>query len=200
MAINLEVDTSSLKQINKQLSNLKNQIPGATASAINRTLDYTSTRWRKLITQRYSIKTAEVKDSIKKHPASKALLVASINVTGHRLSFVHFPFNPKSPGTKRAVKVKIVKEGGLKTVGTKHKPFIATTGAKSEDKTQYNVFKRTTDKRNPIVVLRTLSIPQMASYKVVYDKVQDLAQRKLEERIEHEINWRLEKAAGKVNK
>lgn len=198
MAVSLNIDTSGLKTIEKKLWQLEKQIPGATASALNRTLDYTSTQWSKLITQRYAIKPAEVKKSISKKPANKSTLNASINVYGHRLSFVHFPFNPKVPGSNRSVKVKITKEGGYKRIGTKHKPFIATTGAKSADKVQYNVFKRTTDKRSPIVVLRTLSIPQMASYKDISEKVQGLAQKKLEERIEHEIKWRLEKAAGKV--
>ncbi|HWQ29879.1 MAG TPA: phage tail protein [Negativicutes bacterium] len=198
MGINLEIDASGLKKIEKSLYGIQKQIPAATASALNRTLDYTSTQWGKLITRRYSIKTSDVKGKIKKFPASKLILSASMNVTGSRLSFVHFPYTPKVPGTNKQVKVKVKKESGYKQIGTKRKPFVATTGAKSADKTQFNIFKRTTNKRLPIVVLRTLSLPQMASNKEVSKKVQSLAQKKLGERIEHEIKWRLEKAAKGV--
>lgn len=198
MPVSINIDTSGLKAFEKKLWNLEKQIPGATASALNRTLDYTSSQWAKLITQRYSVKSAEVKKSISKKLANKSTLSANISVNGHRLSFAHFPHNPKIPGTRRGVKVKITKDSGYKQIRTKQKPFVATTGAKSADKIQYNVFKRTTEKRYPIVVMRTLSIPQMASYKGISEKVQEAAQRKLEERIEHEVKWRLEKAAGKV--
>jgi hypothetical protein len=195
MGVDLILDSSGLKKLDKSLSNFKEQIPAATTSALNRTLDYTSTQWRKLITERYAIKSTEIKDSISKKPASKSNLSASLNVRGSRLSFVHFPFSPKMPGTHRAVKVKILKDGGSKQIKTQNKPFIAPTGAKSADKVQYNVFKRTTEKRKPIVVLRTLSIPQMASYKGISERVQTIAAKKLEERIDHEIQWRLKKAA-----
>jgi len=198
MGINLNIDTRGLKRIEKSLYGLRKQIPGATASALNRTLDYASNQWGKHITQRYTIKASDVKGKIKKYPASKLVLTASMNVSGGRLSFAHFPYTPKSPGTKKQVRVKVKKESGYKQIGTKRKPFIAATGAKSADKTQYNVFKRTTSKRLPIVVLRTLSLPQMASNKEVSEKVQSLVQKKLKERIGHEIKWRLEKAAREV--
>ncbi len=189
---NIFVDTKELDKLAIGLKGLEKQMPGASASALNRTVDFIYTRIGRLVTQEYSIKITDVKKTIKKYKAKKGDLSAKLVSKGHTLSLAHFSFSPKKPGTRRQVKVKI-KRGKSKPVGVDPKAFVASTGAKSADKVQYNVFKRTTNKRLPVVVLRTLSVPQMIGNANVEAQIQEAAQKKLGERIEHEINWRLDK-------
>lgn len=183
------------KQINRlviELKGFEKEVGEATRLAINRTIDHAITKAAQFVTKSYAVKSSEVKETFRgriKKP-SKTDLSASITSVGHTLSFAHFPFTPKSPkrGGKsvfqNAVMVTIKKSKGkvLSKVG-----FVATTGAKSEDKTQYNVFKRLGKSRLPIAPIRTLSIPQMITNENVGNQIQEAAAQKFEERLEHEI-------------
>jgi hypothetical protein len=193
----ITIDVSSLNKVGKELKGLEKQMPGAIASALNRALDHGVTQIAKIVPKVYSIKQSEVKAAIKKNPASKGDISANIVIKGGRLTFVHFPFTPKLPNTKRKVKVKI-KNGGKKEVKTNPSAFIAPTGAKSADKVQYNVFVRKGQKRLPITVLRTLSIPQMVENESVQPIISEAMTNKLNERIDHEIKYRLDKAAKNI--
>lgn len=214
------IDVSPLNKLAEGLKGFEKEIPGAAASAINRTVTQVVNRVGRIVTERYAIKTGEVKESMKGHVsgASKSKLKASVRSVGHTLSFAHFPFSPTTPiiarslgaGHPRAkVKVRIKKDKGK--VQSK-KGFVAKTGAQSADKTQYNVFKRigtfkiarkgryTGQRREQIAPIRTLSIPQMITHETTAEKITAFANTKLAERVEHEIKWRLEKVKAKVEK
>lgn len=195
---NITIDVSSLNKIAKGLNGFQSEIPGAVASSLNRTLDFMYTRIGRLVTAEYEIKVKDVKDTIVKIKASKGDMKAGLKSTGGTLSFAHFKFTPGVPGTKRLVKVKIKKKDGYKVINTTRKPFIMTTGAMSVDKVQYNVFKRIGDGKNKtnVAPLRTLSVPQMIQSVNVGNAIQEAASKKLEERIEHEIEYRLNKVGG----
>ncbi len=189
------VETKGLNRLAIELKGFEKQIPGAAASALNRTLDFINTRIGRIVAQEYAIKTSDVKKTISKNKARKGEISASLISRGHTLSLSHFPFSPKQPGTsKRYVKVKIKKQGGYKTVNTDPKAFVQTMN------NSLNVFKRVGPKRKPVVVLRTLSIPQMIDNTVVSSQVRQLAVDKLTERITHEVSYRLDKAAKNMKK
>lgn len=189
------IDVSPLNKLAQGLKGFEKEIPGAAASALNRTIQHVYTRVGKIVTDNYAIKAKDVKSTMANNisKASKGQLSASVRSVGHTLSFAHFPYSPGKPGTGRPVKVKIKKSSGKKEVMTQNRPFVATTGAKSEDKTQFNVFKRTGKERKPIVVLRTLSVPQMITNKATEESITEVANKKLAERVEHEIKYRLDK-------
>lgn len=195
---NIFVDTKELNKIAIELKGLEKEVPGAVASALNRTVDTINTSIARMVTQEYAIKAGDVKKTIKKHKAQKGSLSAGLVSRGHTLSLAHFQFTPKQPGKKTKVKVKIKRQGGKKVVNTSPAAFVASTGATTEDKTQYNVFHRVGDKRLPIKVIRTLSIPQMIGNDKITSQVQEVAQKKLDERIKHEIEFRLDKAKKKI--
>lgn len=204
---NIFVDTKQFERLSIEFKSLGKQMPAAAASALNRTLDYTVTCIGRLVPREYAIKTSEVKASMKggKRKATKTDLSASITSKGHTLSIAHFPHSPSRPrknairfgkgrkliGKGYDINVTIKRSKGPQVIRTTPKPFIASTGAKSADKTQYNVFRRIGHKRLPITVLRTLSIPQMIGNENLEPEIQEAAQKKLAERIEHEIEWRL---------
>lgn len=205
---NIFVDTKQLNKIAIELKSLEKEVPGAVASALNRTVDHINTNIARMVTQEYAIKVGDVKKTIKKNKASRGELSASLVSKGHTLSFAHFPYTPKKLSRKK-VKVTIKRSSGK--VSSKA-GFVAPTGAESEDKIQYNVFKRLgkfkiADKgshegewREMIAPIRTLSVPQMIGNVNIKAQIQEEAQKKLNERIEHEIAWRLDNAAKNIKK
>lgn len=198
---NITIDVSSLNRIASGLSNFQKEIPGAVASSLNRTLSFMNTRIGKLVTAEYSVKVKDVKDTIKIEKASKGDMKAGLRSTGHTLSFAHFPYTPKSL-RRGTVRVTIKKAKGK--VSFPH-GFVAPTGATSVDKVQFNVWERmgtfkiaTKGKhagklREQIAPIRTLSVPQMIQNVNVSNSIQLAASNKLEERITHEIEYRLNK-------
>lgn len=205
MANDVFIDTKQINKLTIELKGLENEMAEATYHALNRTLDHVVTQVGRIVPKSYAVKSKEVKESFKggiKRP-SKGKLEASLTSKGRTLSFAHFPYTPKSPRKskgsifKNVVMVTIKKSKG-KIIS--RKGFVATTGAKSAEKTQYNVFKRLGDKRLPIAPIRTLSIPQMISNEGITEEIQKTANEKLAERIEHEIIYRITSIGDKIRK
>lgn len=187
MSSNTFINDKEIKQIAIKLKGLPKQIPGATASALNRTLDYTVTQTKKEVTNIYAIKQKEVNATLKKKRASKSSLNASIQSTGKTIALSKFPHNPKQYKPKnKKVKVKVKKQEGYKIIKTSPSTFVQTMGST-------HIWMREGKSRTPVRLLRTLSVPQMISNNEVMDVVQRKAGEKLQERISHEIEWRLSK-------
>ncbi|TGE36884.1 hypothetical protein E4K67_17445 [Desulfosporosinus fructosivorans] len=186
------VDTRQVNRLTIELRGFEARVGVATYHALQRTIDQTITQVGRIVPRAYAIKAKEVKESFAggiKRPTSSNL-TASITSKGHTLSLAHFPFTPRAPGGSRRrgkVAVTIKKSGGKKVVNTNPLPFVATTGARSADLTQFNVFRREGRARFPITVPRTLSIPQMITNENVGEQIQEFATEKLNARLEHEI-------------
>jgi len=197
------IDTKQIDRLAVELKGFEEQVADATYHALSRTLDHVVTQVGRIVPKEYAVKASEVKASFKggiKKPTENNL-TASLTSRGHTLSLAHFPHSPKAPpASKRKYKVKatIKREGGRKTVKTEPKPFVATTGAKSADKVQFNVFRRVGEKRLPVVVIRTLSVPQMITNEKVAETIQKAADEKLAERLEHEIIYRMTSMGKKI--
>lgn len=186
------IDTKELKKITIELNKLPKQIPQATASALNRTLDFTATRIKKEVTAEYSVKSSDVSKTLKKKRASRSNLYAYIQSKGHTLSLARFPHSPRKYSKRaKVVMVQVKKSGGYKIVDTQPKAFVQAMGKAT------NIWKRQGPGRYPVTILRTLSVPQMISNNETREKIQDAAAKKLQERVNHEIKWRLDKAASK---
>lgn len=188
MANNIIIDTKELKKVALKLSGVPKQIPGATAAALNRTLTYTITQTTREVTKKYSIKSRDIKKTIKKHKASKSKLNACMESRGSSIALHKFPHTPRKYSKRsKAVKVQIIKSKGKKTINTSPKAFVQTMNNTN------GIFKRKSKKRTPVVILRTISVPQMISNEETMTKIEKLANNKLKERISHEIDWRLSK-------
>lgn len=197
MAKDVFIDTKTIETLAIELKGFEKEVGEATYHALNRTLDQVITQVGRIVPKIYAIKAKEVKDSFKggiKRP-TKSNLEASVASRGHTLSLAHFPLTPSDPKLAKMLeirygtplKVKIKKSSGNKKIKTNPKCFLASTGTKSADKIQYNVFKRSGKSRLPIAPVRTLSIPQMITNENIGDQVQDFATEKLNERLQHEI-------------
>lgn len=192
MASGITVDSRQLRRVTIELRGVQNQIPGAMASALNRTLDFTATHTTKLVTQEYAVKAKDVKATMRKKKASKSDLSCYINSTGHTISLMHFKVTPRKYSKRRyKAKVQIKKSGGKQEIKG---AFVQTMNGAT------NVWKREGRRRLPVRMLRTLSIPQMISNEKVDEKVSRLAGEKLNERIQHEIDFRLQRAQNAMRR
>jgi hypothetical protein len=200
------INTKQIDRLVIELKGFHKEVGEATCNALNRTIDHVITKVGQIVPKAYAIKAAEVKESFRgnvKRP-SKTNLNVSIESRGHTLSFAHFPHLPQTPviaqslgstHIKARVKVKIKKSSGNVPSKT---GFIAKTGAKSADKVPFNVFHRIGKSRLPIAPIRTLSIPQMITNENVEEQILAAAQKKFDERLEHEIIYKMTSMDKKI--
>ena len=165
--------------------------------AIGRTISDCKTRGpaqvTKAVTTVYGIKSAEV-TAAGKAAKGGAKTVGSIKVKGVAVDSVqlvykgrlltptHFSMTPKQrpdAGRKYKVKAAIVK-GQKKVLGSS--VFLASSGAAG---TTQIPFKRTTKKRLPIEVIKTVSIPQMITNEKVSEDIQSRMDELLATRLKH---------------
>lgn len=185
----ININTKQIDRLSKELKGFEKEVSKATALALNRTVDHIYTQVGRIIPKAYQIKASEVKGSLSKNKPSQNNLTASVESRGHVLSMAHFPFTPKTAKrSKRSVldtAVMVAIKKGQRVLS--RKGFVASTGAKSPDKVQYNVFKRTGKGHFPIETIKTLSIPQMITNEKVAEQVQESSQKMLDQRLDHEI-------------
>jgi hypothetical protein len=179
----ITIDTTDLNRIARGLSHFQSEIPKATAAALNRTVDFIYTKAAQVISSEYEIKSTDVKKSSKKIKANNGNMRAGLIYSGNSLSLTNFKFTPKKRGTKKQVKVKIKRSEGYKNVGPKS--FVQIINGKT------GIWAREMNRRYPIKLLKTISIPQMVINANVNNKIQDEAQNKLLQRMDHEIEYRL---------
>ena len=199
MTSRLVIDTSQLNKIVKNLGEFEKQMPGAFTSALNRTLDYVYTQTGRIVTKHYNVKVSEIKDSMKKHKATFSRPQAWIRVRSRRYTLGRFLPNGLNSKSKIA-KVKIKKGAGYKVVGGRPGAFVKrVTREKKNGETYTNthVLRRVGKNRYPLEVLRTISPTEMIKSLKVMDQVRETANKKLAERIDHEIDRRLKKVGAK---
>ena len=196
----IQIDTRQIDLLSVELQSFPKQTQTAMYHALKRSLDQTKNEIGRIVPKEYAIKSKEVKESFNggvNYP-TKENLEASLTSTGKRLSFAHFPFTPKTAvrkGKRAVVKVTIKKS--RPKVSSKV-GFTASTGAKSEDKVQFNVFRRLGKERFPISPIRTVSIPQMITAEGMEEKIQSFALEKFEQRLEHEMNRAMDRIQDKM--
>lgn len=190
MANSFYIDSKGLGSVRIDLQKVAKQIPGATVSALNRTLIFTATKTVKEVTNEYAIKSNTVKSSMKRVRAKGNSLYAYISSTGPAIPLGKFQHTPRKYSKRvKSVKVKVKKSGGYKNIKTNPKAFVQTIYGAEAD-----IYKRKGKSRFPVIKLKSISVPQMISNEKIINNVQQAAALKLQERIEHEIEWRLSKA------
>lgn len=196
----IQIDTRQIDLLSVELQSFPKQTQTAMYHALKRSLDQTKNEIGRIVPKEYAIKSKEVKESFNggvNYP-TKENLEASLISTGKRLSFAHFPFTPKTAVRKgRRAVVKVTIKKSRPKVASKV-GFTASTGAKSEDKVQFNVFRRLGKERFPISPIRTLSIPQMITAEGMEEKIQSFALEKFEQRLEHEMNRAMDRIQDKM--
>jgi hypothetical protein len=195
MSRTISVDTKELARLIVGTKHFEKEVRGALASALNRTVDHVNTKIGRIVTGEYALKTAQVKKTIKVYKAKKGDLNASLKSTGPTLALTEFPHKPESLVIARSIGVRSakarpkvkVKKGKMAAVNVDPNAFLAKI------KGEISIVKRTGKSRKPIHVLRSLSVPQMIGNEKVEEVIQATAQKKFDERLTHDVNYRLDK-------
>lgn len=173
--------------------------------AIKRTVADCKTRGpaqvTKAVTAVYGVKSSEVTAAGKAAKAG-AQTVGAIQIDGHAIDNIrftysgrlltptHFSMTPKSRpagGKKYKVKAAVIK-GQKKVLGSS--VFLAPSGAAG---TTEIPFKRTTERRLPVDVIKTVSIPQM----ITNDKVAPDISKRLDELLATRLKHNMDRIAKK---
>jgi hypothetical protein len=195
---NIFIDTSQLNKIVKGLDGFQKEMPRAFTSALNRTLAHVLTKTDSIVRNHYKVSKEEIRKPMKDHKATLNKPRAWIKIRSRRFTLSRFMSEDmKSPlqvlKLMKTNNIRVrVKKGKMKPVGGTPKPFIAFGKGDA-----LQVFRRKGKKRYPVEVLRTVSPSQMVENLDVAKKIQVAANAMLEKRVEHEIQYRLEKVKGK---
>lgn len=187
--ITLKVDTKEMKNTARKLEQFPKEIPKAINAALNRTATTVNKAIKKEVTSKYEIKSGEVAGTLNIKKSSATSLSIMVVSKGKILGLDHFPSNINSvfKGSKnKNIWVK-VKKKSKKIINTSPGAFVNTLGS------TMHILKRKGPSKYPLEKLNTLSIPQMISNVEVSEKIQEKANETLQKRIEHEVNYRLEK-------
>lgn len=201
----INIDTKRFESMSVELSKFPKEVEKATYHALKRSVDNIAAETARQITGRYGIKSTDAKQFIKPVYPTKTDMSAGVIVKGHTLSMYHFKFTPTKQGARRPIKATIIK-GSKKGLGKTS--FVAKTG---KDGSPLNVWMRLKGQktvmqkgryegkvREKIALIRTLSVPQMASNIEVSSNIQEHGMKKFQERFDHEINRAFSNAQKKV--
>jgi len=144
MAVLTEVkfDEEKLRQIQRLLRAVPQELPGVMSRAINRTATSVKTEIARRISAKVKITQAAVKRSLLIRKATRRRWVATISVGHKRIPLIHFGARQ----TKKGVSYRIEKQGPRKSIKS---AFIQTMPVSGH----IGAFKRTGPKRLPIVQL-----------------------------------------------
>lgn len=193
---NIVFDTSQLNKLAKDLKGFEKEIPSAFTSALNRTLDHTVTQVKRQATKEYNVLQSDIDKAMKPYKATYRTPKAWIQIRSRRYSLSRFLPGGLNSNSKKA-KVKVKKGGGRKLVDN---AFVRKVTRKRQDGTEYTntlILRRKGNSNYPVEVLRTLSPTQMVENPKVMNEVMKAANKKLDERITHEVDRRLKKMGFK---
>ena len=187
MPVALSIKAEGFKEAELALAGIKGAYPTVAARAINRAL----VTGRKVIAQavgaRYNIKSADVKNKITDHKATKGHLGGELEIKGGMLPITLFkPSGGQvtKGGKRRPIKAAIIK-GRTKVIGGAFK----IPGGK--------IMERRQEERLPIFPVSTIGVPFMAGQTGVAAKVETEMARTAAERLKHETNRLLEQKGFK---
>lgn len=168
-------------------------LPGASAQAMaramNRAIEGARTASAKAIRGEYRVSAADVKKTMTLRWATPARLDAEVKSVAPRVPLFAFGPRPTEPGTggpgKPTLRVGVKRAGGRKPLKG---AFIVRLGQK------LHVASRKGAKRFPLEVHYGPAVPQMLGVESVVRQVEEVAQQRLDARLEHELGRALEQA------
>jgi len=191
------LDTKQIDRLVKELKGFESELSEATYAALTRTMDHVKAKTAQLVSKEYSVKSSFVKSLYKPDGKSSGNRIRNMGllIVGRTLTLARFPHSPMKPRKgKYAVKVAIKRGEGRKAITTKPLAFhCINRGQSLRVKSSITSLSGWAKSGLPIKPLYTLSVPQMVTIKKVVDQIQEAANNKLSERLEHEIIYRMTK-------
>lgn len=207
--LSIELKTPSIKQVEKDLGEMKSKAPIVISRAINRTITHLCTQMDKEIKKNYDaskLRKKDVKKTLKVHRSSSSKLEGHVvSISKEKIPLYRFKTNPNKPVPKKPPKFyesKVLKNGPFKklTGDSQHsKGFIAKM---SND--HIGVYERKLDKQrkekrpgrslenDPAIVERYgPSIPKMLKARRVSDNLTQDSSEFLQKQIKHDVKYYL---------
>lgn len=193
--------TFEAMQVDRAVELLKH-LPGkaqqAMARAMNRAIEGARTEVKRAVRKEYKPSSAEIAATMRLRKATPARLEAEVQSSGHRIPLFEFGPTPSTPGTGGRFSGYGMTRPPLRVSVKRKKPPGAIPGAFVAKANRLHVWRRTGKKRFPIEPLFGPAIPQMMGHELaieaVYRRVEAAAQKRLDARMDHEIDFLLSKA------
>lgn len=184
MPVQLKIDASQMKKLERSLGHIKDGVPKALAPAINRALAGGQTTVKREVRKDYLIKAKDIPTSV--HRATRSNLNGSIRIKQGMLDASKFVYRPKGVQRRKVKKplfVQVKKGGG----GFIKRGFVSGLGP----------FQRRSEApRLPIRKILVIGAPIMATQPAVGPAVNKVMGDTLAKRIDHEINRVMASAGG----
>ncbi len=174
ISLHIQCDQQQMARIEAQLQGVKNGAPRAMKRAINRTVTYGKTLSKKLIREEYTINAQAVTRATTTEKANSGSLHGVIRFRGRPKQLRNF----SKRKTQKGVAVAVKKGSGRSLIP---RSFIRTINSGPA------ILRRAGAARYPIEVLHGPSVPQMAGNVNVAPRIKTQVQKKLGERLEHEV-------------
>ena len=192
------VKTEKFTEVARLLAHMPGAAEKATARAINRAVDKARTEVIARVAERYNISSAEIQKTTKIVGARPNRLAAVIYYTSRRgLAITKVKTKPKMPPTQKAVEVRMRRRVSSEIIAGQKKEWPHAFIAQMKSG-HVGLFSREKDskKRLPIHERVTVNVPGMAGHYSIINSVLELAQAKLDEELDRQMQLFLQ---GKVN-
>lgn len=201
--LNISVDAKQFTAAKKLLDKFPEEVNRAAAVAINRTLTTVRKETSVTIRKNYVVKAGDIKKSMTLKRADRNRLKGLVETVGGTLPLEKFKLSSQgnvkrefqnfsrgrttSKKKQNPIKVQVLKSGGLKPVRRLFRlPLASRFGGR------YGGFLfRKTRRRYPLKIPAGPSVPQMFGAERTLDELAPIAQKELDERFQHEIEYRM---------
>lgn len=189
---NLDIDEQAYNEAQALLNDSPKKLQAAVQSAINRTLGTISARITKKVQDKYAVKAAAVRKSLKivryRYGTGKGARNGAVISTGHSMPLKAFQISPKQPSKFGGRRKGYLTATVLKSKGARTIPGVFW--ARMRKNGHVGIFYRETENRFPIQEEMRLSIPQMIGNREILADIEKAANEKLNERFSHEVEHR----------
>jgi hypothetical protein len=177
----IEITSETIDRVEKLLAGVPKGAERALAAAMNRGLSKISTGAARNVREVYAVQSSALSDATKinSKKASSGNLAGYVAFSGVKIPLYKFKVTPLYHNTGKLVKGGLMKGGGA----TFEDAFIATMKSGHT-----GVFERTISSRLPIEEKMGLSAAQMIANTTVMSKLEEDAQKTINDRLEHEID------------
>lgn len=178
----IDLTVEQIELARQMLGHIPGALPKAVVGAINRSAEGARTDAVRQVRDEYVITAARVRETIGIRKADPTNLVAIVTSRGRPRALSYFKLRPGKVTKRRpaeGVYVQTKRSGG----GTIAKSFVAKMASG-----HVGVFNRTGAARFPIVQRYGPSVAQMLGNKSVSRYIEEGANRRLDARLNHEIN------------
>lgn len=184
MNIGVQIDAETMERVEAMLAQVPKGAERAFSNAINRGLSKVKTGAFREVKRVYTVQSSALRKATttSEKKASTGDLAGHVHFAGYEIPLYKFNVTPKKPGTGKQVRATMKRGGGA----VYDDAFIAVMH-NNGGMDHTGVFHRETSKRFPISEYMGLSAAHMVGETAVAEKLQEEAQKTVDERVMHEV-------------